>query len=89
MRAGDRDAVLETHQLGQHLRARNHRDDFLLRGDHFRVGSRHRRRDDHDLGLTDVGFVMADENAAAELFQPTRRFGRLEVGAGHFVSERQ
>ena len=35
MRASNRDALLEAHQLGQHQRTRHHRDMFFTGGQHF------------------------------------------------------
>ena len=39
--AGNCNAALEPHQLGQHERARHHRDAFAAGGQHFRVVSAH------------------------------------------------
>ena len=55
VRAGDRDAVLEPHQLGQHLGAGDDRDLAAARLHDLRVVLADRRRDDHHV---DVGHVL-------------------------------
>ena len=79
--AGDRDAVLEPHHLGQHLGAAHHRDAAPPSRLDLGVGLGHRRRDDHQVGALDVGRLVAGEDARAELRQPLGRFTRREVGA--------
>ena len=55
VRAGDGDAVLHAHQLGEHLGARDHRDLELARAHDLGIRERHRGRDDeHVDALVDV-----------------------------------
>jgi hypothetical protein len=44
----------EAHQLGQHQRARHHRDFFLARGQHLGVVGLHGGRGDHRIGTRNV-----------------------------------
>ena len=62
VRAGDRDALLQAHQLGQHQRARHDRHAALARGDDFGVVRRDRRRHDDRVGVGDVRRRMADRD---------------------------
>ena len=87
--ARDRDAVLETHQLGQHLGAGNRRDLSLARDLDLDVVPRDRRRIDDDVGALDVRRLMADEDLRAQLGQSLDRVVALLVGAGHPVAEVQ
>jgi hypothetical protein len=66
VRAGDRDALLQAHQLGQHHRARHHRDALGARGDHLGVVALHGGRRDDRLRIGDVGRVVADVDADAQ-----------------------
>ena len=54
MRAGDGDAVLQAHQLGQHLGARDDRDLPAPRLGHLRVVGLDGAREDHDVRALDV-----------------------------------
>ena len=87
MRAGDRDALLEAHQFGQHLRARHQRHAALTRGHHFRIVVRHGGRRDHCVGMGHVVARMTDEDARAEPLQTTRGCALLQVGAGDHITE--
>ena len=89
MGAGDRDAVLETHQLGQHLGARNRRDLALARELDLDVVARDGRRVDDHVGALDVRRLMADEDLRAELGESLDGVAAFLVGAGHPVAEVQ
>ena len=65
MRAGDGDALLEAHQLGEHFRAAHHGQALVARGDEFGIVALDRGRDDDDGGLAEIFGVMADEDARA------------------------
>ena len=52
--AGDRDAALEPHQLGEHLGAPHHRQPLRARGDELRIVALDRRGDDDHVGAVDV-----------------------------------
>ena len=54
VRAGDGDALLQAHQLGQHQRARHDRDAALARGRDLGVVRRDRGRHDDRVGAGDV-----------------------------------
>jgi hypothetical protein len=56
--AGDRDAVAEPHQLGKHLRARDHRDLPSRRLADLGIGRPHRRGDHDDVRVADVRRVV-------------------------------
>ena len=60
VRAGDGDAALQPHQLGQHLGAAHHRQALRARGGELRIVALDRRGDDDDLGAVEVRGVMAD-----------------------------
>ena len=63
VRAGNGDAVLQSHQLGQHFGARDHRDLGGARRLHLGVRVLHRRRNHHHVRAGDVRRVMADGHA--------------------------
>src|SRR5262249_22922432 len=44
--------------------------------------------DDH-LRLSNMRRLMADKDASSQLFQPTGRIRRLQIGAADFVTERE
>jgi hypothetical protein len=60
---------LKAHQLGEHLRARHHRDVALARRDHLGVVGLHRGGHHHHVGVGDVGRVMAPNHVRAHLLQ--------------------
>ena len=62
VRAGDRDALLQAHQLGQHQRARHDRDAALARGDDLGIVGGDRRRHDDRVGAGDVRRGVADRD---------------------------
>src|SRR6266850_1555717 len=86
---GDRDPVLEPHQLGQHLGARDRRDLVLARRLDLDVVPRDGRRVDDDVGAFDARRPMPDEDLRAELGEPLDGVVALLVGAGHPVAEVQ
>ncbi|MCY1520553.1 hypothetical protein D9M68_553350 [compost metagenome] len=87
--AGDGDAVAVAHQLGEHFRARHHRQATFEGGGDFRVGLVHGAGDDQHVGAIGVFRAMADEYLRAELLQALGHRRGLEVGAGDFVAEVQ
>ena len=78
VRAGDRDALLQAHQLGEHQRARHHRDAALARRDDFGIVGRDRGRHDHRVGAGDVRRRMADRDASRPA-RASRRVTALSV----------
>ena len=89
MRPGDGDRVLDSHQLGEHLRARNHRDGALVRAKDFRIRFRDRRRGNDHVGPFHLVGTMANEDARAERTKPRHRFGFLHVRSRHLVAQIQ
>ena len=87
VRAGDRDALLQAHQLGQHHGARHDRHAARARGDHLGVVGAHRGRRDDRLGAGDVIGVVADRDADAERGERPRRRALALVGARDRVAE--
>ena len=62
--AGDRDALLEAHELGEHLGAANDRNAARARRDEFGIVAPDRGRDDDDGGAAEIGRIVADENSS-------------------------
>ena len=63
--AGDRDALLEPHQFGEHLGAPHDRNAARARRDELRIVALDRGRDDDHGGVAQIGRVMADEHVRA------------------------
>ena len=70
--ARHRDAVLDAHQLAQHLGARDHRDVARARGQDLRVVGAHGAGHDDDVGARGVLGAVADADARAQRRQPAR-----------------
>ena len=66
VRARDRDALLQAHQLGQHQRARHDGNAALARGDDLGIVRRDRRRHDDRIGAGDVRRRVSDRDRDAE-----------------------
>ena len=64
MAAGDRDAVLQPHQLGQQLAARDHGDLQAARFLHLGILFVHRGTDHQRAGARDIGRVVAFVDSA-------------------------
>ena len=64
MGAGDGDALLEPHQLGQHFGAAHDGQAFFARGGEFGIVALDRGRDHNHRGVAEVCGVMADEDLA-------------------------
>ena len=90
VRAGDRDALLQAHQLGQHQRARHDGNAALARGDDFRVVGapprstrRRRRRRATFAAAWPIAIVDAEPRETAR----HRALG--EIGARHAIALRR
>ena len=70
MSAGDRHALLEAHQFGEHFGAADDRQALCARRGEFGIVALDGGRDDDDGGLAEVGRIMADEDAGALVAQP-------------------
>ena len=88
MRTGDRDAVAEAHQLGQHLRPRHHRDALRARFQQFRVVGLDRAGHHHAIGVQHVGRGMALADIDAEAGQAAGHRIVGVVGTADLVAER-
>ena len=88
MRAGDGDAALQPHQLGQHFGAAHHRQPPRAGGDEFGVVALDGGGDDNHVGAVDVLRLVADGDRDA-LFAQALDVGRVgNVRAAHAVAER-
>ena len=85
--AGDRDRLLEPHQLGQHLGAAHHRQQALARRLELGIVALDRRGDDHHPRLAEIGGVVADGDGNPQLAQALDVGVVGEVGALHPVAE--
>ena len=81
MRAGHGDAVLEAHQLGQHLGARDHRNLQSPSLGDLGILSPDSRAGHHDVGSFDVRCVVAFLDPRTEVFQSLGNGG--EPGVRH------
>ena len=87
--AGDGDAVLQAHQLGQHLGALDDRDVRAVRFGDLGIVRGNRGTGDDDFGAGDIFGAMAFEHGCAQAGQPLGDGGALQVGAGDLVAEIQ
>jgi hypothetical protein len=87
--AGDRDALPQPHQLGEHERARHNRDLLCPCRYDFRILVPDRARGDDSISAGDVLLGVTDMDLGAELAQPPRGRGLGEIGAAHLVAQRQ
>src|SRR3990167_4875818 len=88
MRAGDGDAALEAHQLGQHFGARHDRHALVVGGDQFGIFRLDGAGDDDHIGIADVFRGVAAMHHRAHLRETPGNDGVGLVGAGHLVTER-
>ena len=85
--ARDGDAVLEPHELGEHLRPRDDGDAALARHLHLDVvGGDGGRVDDH-VGALDVGGLMAGEDLGPQALEPLHRVVAPGVRAGDAIAQ--
>jgi len=87
VRAGNRDALLEAHQLGQHLRARHHRNLAGARRDHFRVVFFHCTGNHHHIGASNMFSGMPLRHACAGRSQALGRRIAAQIRAAHLETE--
>ncbi len=81
VRSGDRDAVLQAHQLGEHLGALDDGDVARARFEELGVVAGDGARDDQHVGVADVARAMPDVDLHAELLEPPRDVGSLQIRA--------
>jgi len=84
--ARHRDAVLEAHELGQHLGARDDGDAEALGFLHLRVVGRNGGGHDRHVGAPDVLGPVAEGDAGPARPQEVGHLGGLEVGPGDGVA---
>lgn len=84
---GDRDPVTETHQLGEHLGARDHRDAARPRPRDLRVLRPDRGGHHHHIAILDVRRIVADDHAGAERAQALRDRVLPQIGTGDPIAE--
>ena len=87
MRAGDRDALLEAHELGQHLGAADDRNSSRAGCGQLRIVAPDRARDDDDRRRAQIGRIVADEHFCAVLAQALDVGVVARVRALHGVPE--
>ncbi len=87
MHAGDRNAILQAHQLGQHLRTLDHGNVQVMRFGDFRIFDGNGGTGHDDFGTGDVFRAMSFENDSAESRQPLGDGGTFQIRAGNFVAE--
>jgi hypothetical protein len=88
VRAADRHALLQAHELGQELRPRDHGDARGAGGCELGVGLRDRGGEHDHVGAADVRGVVAERHGNAEPAQARQRLARAHVRAGHAVAAR-
>ena len=89
MGAGNGDALLETHQLGQHHGARHHRNARGLGSQHFRVVGFHRRGCHHHIRAGNISGIMPKIHFCPGVDQTARGGAVGHVRAGHGVTQGQ
>src|SRR5262245_39813772 len=87
VRAGDGDAVLQPHQLGQHLGARYHGNLATDGLDDLWVVGPHSSRSDDDLRVADIFRVVAFEDLRPHAPQSLGDRRQPRVGAGDVIAE--
>ena len=75
VRPGNRHALLETHQFGEHFRAADDRQALFARRDEFRIVALDRRRHHDDFGFSEMAGIMTDEDPRPLVAQS------LDIGA--------
>ena len=84
--AGDGNALLEAHQLGQHLRARHDRDVTLTRGHHLGVVVLDRGGHHQHIRVVHIRCGVTTHHARAHLLQAGSGGIDAEVGAAHRIT---
>src|SRR5437667_165332 len=87
VRAGNGNAVLESHQLGQHLCAPNGRDGAMASGLDLHVVGGHGGRIDDDVGALHVAGLVPREHLDAQPLEALDRLVALQIRAGHAVAQ--
>ena len=88
VRAGDGDAVLHAHQLGEHLGPRNHRDPVQARLANLRVFVVDRARVHDHVRPVHVLGTVPDVDPHAEAFQILGVLAGPQIGTGHVELQR-
>jgi len=77
VRTGHGDSVFQTHQLREHLRARNHRNFALVRFDDLGIVRSHGGGGYNNMRAFDVGAVVSLIDRSAQILKPFGDGGRL------------
>jgi len=85
--AGNGDAVLHPHQLGQHLRPGDDRYVQPPGLDNLRIVVVDRGGDDHHIHVLQVFRLVADADPCTEAGEPLGDFGGAQIGAGNLVPQ--
>src|SRR5262249_33208354 len=88
VRTGDGDGVrLESHQFGEHLCARDHRDRTPMRFDDLGIVVAHGSRANEDVWMSDVLSAVTFEDLHAQLLQAIGDVGSLQIRSGDTEAE--
>ena len=79
MRAGDRDAIFQAHQFGEHFGPRNHGNFVFVRFHHFRIVGLNGGRSNHHMRTIHVRRLVAAVNGGAKILQALGDGGWLGV----------
>src|SRR5204862_6555475 len=86
---GDRDPLLQTHDLAQHLRAPDDGDPALAGGGDLDVRFVHRGRNDDEVHLGQVARIVSEENLRPERRQPVGVLASFPVAPGDLERRRE
>src|SRR5215472_13418268 len=79
MHAGDRDAILQSHEFGKHLCTLNHGNVPLARCDYFRISFCDRRAGDHNFSTGDIFGAMSFKGDRSEIRETVGNAGALQI----------
>ena len=80
------DGEFHLQQFGEHFGPRDDRDVALMGRDHLRIVGPDGRGGDNDVGVADVGSVMAPVDGGAQIVQPLGDVRRAEVRTADLIA---
>ncbi len=86
---GDGDAVFQSHQLGEHFRARNYGNFVAMRFGNLGIVAAHGGGSYHDMRAENLFGLVAFENFRAQILEPLGDRGTLHVRSCDAVAQRQ